>query len=76
MKRTTIYLDPDLEARLKLEAARQNRAMAEIIRDAIREKLDAGQRVRSNYGGAFASGRNDVADRAEELLSESRFGSD
>lgn len=75
MRRTTIYLDGDLEARLKLEAARQNRAMAEIIRDAIREKLDAGQRVRSRYGGAFASGRNDVADRAEELLSEGRFGS-
>jgi plasmid stability protein len=75
MRRTTIYLDPDLEARLKLEAARQNRAMAEIIRDAIREKLDAGQRVRSRYGGAFSSGRNDVADRAEELLSEGQFGS-
>jgi predicted transcriptional regulator len=75
MKRTTIYLDADLEARLKLEAARRQRPMAEVIREAIRDKLDASQRIRSRYGGAFASSRADLAEHAEEMLVETQFAS-
>jgi hypothetical protein len=32
MKRTSIYLDPDLEVLLKLEAMRSKRSMADILR--------------------------------------------
>jgi plasmid stability protein len=76
MKRTTIYLDPDLEARLKLESARRQRPMADLIREAIREKLDTSQRVGSPHSGAFSSRRNNTADRAEELLGDTNFGRD
>jgi predicted DNA-binding protein len=35
MKRTTIYLAPELEVLLKSEMLRQNRPMAEIVREAV-----------------------------------------
>ena len=35
MKRTTIYLEPELEVLLKLEMQRQKRPMAEIVREAV-----------------------------------------
>jgi plasmid stability protein len=63
-----------LEARLKVEAARLHRPMADLIREAIRQKLDTSEPLRSPHGGAFASGRADIADRAEELLAMTRFG--
>ena len=74
MKRTTIYLDPELEIQLKLEALRQKRPMAEVIREALREQLQKNARPRSDYGGAFDSGHADTAERAEELLGELGFG--
>lgn len=76
MKRTTIYLDADLDARLKLESARQRRPMAELIRDAIRDKLDSSAPTMSPHAGRFASGRGDVSARAEEILEETDFGLD
>lgn len=76
MKRTTIYLDPDLEARLKLESKRRKQPMAELIREAIAEKLHSTRRVGSPNGGRFSSGRADIADRQEELLRKASFGRD
>lgn len=73
MHRTTIYLDPDLEFQLKAEATRQGKPMAELIRDALREKFFAEPPARSPHAGRFSSGRSDVASRAEEILGES-FG--
>ena len=35
MKRTTIYLEPELEVLLKLEVLRQKRPMAELVREAL-----------------------------------------
>lgn len=76
MKRTTIYLDPELEILLKLEAMRLKQPMAEVIRKTLREKLTLRSRPRSRYAGAFDSGHTDTAERAEELLSELGFGED
>ncbi|MGH8924861.1 MAG: ribbon-helix-helix protein, CopG family [Acidimicrobiia bacterium] len=70
MNRTTIYLDSELEARLKQEVGRLGIPMAEYIRDSIAARLDQSQRRRSPYAGAFASGRSDTSDRAEQLLEE------
>lgn len=74
MKRTTIYLDPDLETRLQHEAMQLRKPMAEIIRQALREYLDKRTRELPPGEGAFDSGRTDTAERAEEVLSESGFG--
>ena len=74
MKRTTIYLDPELEVRLKLEVQRRKQPMATLVREAVEAYL-AGAPVAGPPGaGAFASGRRDTAQRAEAVLQESGFG--
>jgi len=74
MKRTTIYLEPELEAQLKAETLRSGRPMAEIIREAVREFLVRGRPAPPPGAGEFASGRADTADRTEQVLVETGFG--
>ena len=75
MKRTTIYFEPELEVLLKTEMLRQNRPMAEIVRDAVREYVAREPRKAPPGAGAFASGFADTAERADELLEETGYGS-
>lgn len=74
MRRTTIYLEPDLEVLLKLETRRQKRPMAELIREAVRAYVTRAPRKRPPGAGEFASGRADTAERADEVLAETGFG--
>ncbi len=74
MHRTTIYLDAELDMRLKAEARRLGRPAAEIIREAVREKLDAVMVPRSRHAGAFSSGRADTASNVDRALEETGFG--
>ncbi|HEX7183864.1 MAG TPA: CopG family transcriptional regulator [Thermoanaerobaculia bacterium] len=76
MKRTTIYLDPDLEVLLKLEAIRRKQPMAELLREALRSYLSSAPRKIPPGAGAFDSGHTDTASRAEEALGELGFGKD
>ena len=75
MRRTTIYLEPELEVRLKLEVLRQRRPMAELVREAIQAYLAREPRRIPPGAGGFASGRTDTAERAEEVLAATGFGS-
>jgi hypothetical protein len=74
MKRTTIYLDPELEVLLKLEMGRQKRPMAEIVREAVLAYVTREPRRAPPGAGAFASGHADTADRTEAVLDETGFG--
>lgn len=74
MKRTTIYLDPELEVLLKLEMLRQKRPMAEIVREAVQTYVTRERRAAPPGAGAFGSGRSDTADRAEDILTTTGFG--
>jgi hypothetical protein len=74
MKRTTIYLEPELEVLLKIEMQRQKRPMAEIVRDAVRAYVTRAPRASPPGAGAFASGHTDTAARAEGLLAQTGFG--
>ncbi len=74
MKRTTLYLESDLEIRLKLEAMRRKKPMAEVIREALRAYFEQEPKTMPPGGGAFSSGHGDTAERAEELLGETGFG--
>jgi hypothetical protein len=74
MKRTTIYLEPELEVLLKLEVLRQRRPMAEIVREAVHAYVTREPRKAPPGAGAFASGRPDTAERNEEILAETGFG--
>ncbi len=74
MKRTTIYLDPELEVLLKSEMLRQNRPMAEIVREAVEAYVTREPRKPPPGAGAFASGHEDTAERADAVLAGTRFG--
>jgi hypothetical protein len=74
MKRTTIYLEPDLEIRLQLEARLRRTHMAEIIREALREYLDKRLRGLPPGAGKFESDFKDTAENTEAVLAETGFG--
>ena len=74
MRRTTIYLEPELDVLLKREMRRQQRPMAELIRDAVRRYVGDAPTRRPPGAGAFASGTRHTAARAEEWLAKSGFG--
>lgn len=74
MRRTTIYLDSELEVLLKLEMRRQKRPMAEIVREAVQAYVSREPRRAPPGAGAFSSGRTDTAARAEEILAATGFG--
>jgi predicted transcriptional regulator len=70
MKRTTVKLPDDLDARLRHEAVRRGVTISEVTREAIETHLAArtGRRRRLLAAGAGRSGRSDVSERIEEIL--------
>jgi hypothetical protein len=74
MKRTTIYLEPELEVLLKTETLRQKRPMAEIVREAVYAYVTREPRQVPPGAGAFASGYEDTAERVDEVLGATGFG--
>lgn len=66
MKRTTVKLPDDLDARLRHEAARRGVTVSELTRQAIESHLVGGGKRR--LGAAGRSGRSDVSHRIEEIL--------
>jgi hypothetical protein len=74
MKRTTIYLEPEIEVLLKAETLRQKRPMAELVREAVESYLGRDPRPSPPGAGAFASGNRDTASRTDEALKETGFG--
>ena len=73
MKRTTIYLAPELELRLKQEVVRRGQPMAELVREAVEAYLSSDPVQGPPGAGAFASGKTDTAETAEALLAEPGF---
>ena len=74
MKRTTIYFEPELEALLKAETIRRNRPMAELVREAVREYIVRSSPAPPPGAGEFSSGKADTAERSEEILARTGFG--
>ena len=74
MKRTTIYLEPDLEVLLERETKRRGQPMAALIREAVRDFLTREPQVGPPGAGAFTSGRHDTADNVEKVLADTGFG--
>ncbi len=69
MDKTTLYLDGDDYRKLKRIAAREGRAPAALVRDAVAEYVVRhGGAPAAKSVGAFASGRGDLSERAEALL--------
>ena len=68
MKRTTVKLPDNLDARLRHEAERREVTIAEVTRTALEEHFDTGQRRRLGAAGTGRSGRSDISERIEEIL--------
>jgi predicted transcriptional regulator len=71
MKRTTLFIDPQLERELQALARRDGRPMAALVREAVAQYVAAARTAapaRHSFVAAGRSGRTDVADRHEELL--------
>jgi len=70
MKRTTVKLPDDLDARLRHEADRRGMTVSELTRASIEAFVGGGdQRRRFLATGAGRSGCSDVSERIEEILS-------
>lgn len=69
MRRTTVKLPDDLDARLRHEAERRGTTVSALTREAIETLLAVPHgRRRLLASGAGASGRDDVSERIEEIL--------
>ena len=68
MRRTTIKVPDDLDARMRHEAARRGLTISEWTREAIEAHLPGGRRRRLAAAGSGSSGRNDISERIEEIL--------
>jgi predicted transcriptional regulator len=73
VRRTTIKISDELDARLRHEAARQGVTISELTRSALQsylgaQPLPAGPRLRLLSAGAGRSGRSDISERIEEIL--------
>jgi len=69
MKRTTVKLPDELDSRLRHEAERRGMTISELTREAVEHHL-GGPGRRLGAAGAGRSGRADISERIEEILSE------
>jgi predicted DNA-binding protein len=67
MRRTTVKIPDELDARLRHEAARSGKTISEVTREAIEAHL-GGPRRRLIAAAAGRSGHSDTARRIEEIL--------
>lgn len=76
MRRTTVKLPDDLDARLRHEAERRGTTLSDLTREAIEAHL-GGKRPRRRLlaAGAGASGRSDISERIEQILAAEVAGS-
>lgn len=73
MKRTTVKLPDELDARLRHESQRRGRTVSELTREAIDQYLggsDQRGKRRLLAAAAGRSGYQDVSERIEEILAE------
>ena len=71
MRRTTVKLPEDLDARLRHEAKRRGTTVSALTREAVEAHLaTSSERRRLIAAGAGHSGRTDVSERIEEILRE------
>jgi hypothetical protein len=71
MKRTTVKISDELDARLRHEAARRGVTLSELTREALETHIGLRPPRRVLAGGTVGhSGQGDVARRIEEILAE------
>ncbi len=71
MKRTTIMLTDDLDARLRLEARRRGVSVAQVARDAIERELPSQPGGRLSFFAIGEGSPPDASERVEEFVVKS-----
>jgi predicted transcriptional regulator len=70
LKRTTIKISEELDAKLRHEAARRGVTISEVTREALESYLGRNGSRRLRAAAAGNSGRSDISERIEEILAE------
>lgn len=73
MKKTSIYIEPEVDVALTRRAAEQGTTKAEVIRQALRAATAGSVHVKPRARGVFA-GPKDLAATVDEQLRQSGFG--
>jgi predicted transcriptional regulator len=68
MKRTTVKISDELDARLRHEAKRRGTTVSDLTRQALEAYFPTGPRRKLGAAAAGASGRDDISVRIEEIL--------
>lgn len=68
MRRTTVKLPDELDARLRHAAQSRGVTIADVAREALTEHLGVEKRRRLGAASAGRSGRSDISARIEEIL--------
>lgn len=68
MRRTTVNLPDDLDAKLRREATRRGSTIADVTREAIEAHVGGGARRNLIAAKAARSGRRDTARHIEEII--------
>lgn len=69
MKRTTVMLPDEVEARVRLEARRRGVPIAEVVREAVERHLPAPEPGRPlSFFGVGEGGPADASDRVDEYV--------
>ncbi len=70
MKRTTVKLPEELDAKLRQEAKRRGMTVSELTREAIETHLNGRPRRVLRAAGAGRSGLGDASQRVDEIFGE------
>lgn len=73
MKKTSVYIEPEVDVALGRRAAAEGTTKAELIRQALREAAGRTVRVKPRARGVF-EGPSDLATRVDDHLTETGFG--
>ena len=69
MKRTTIFIDEEIEQEIKLIARQRGKKVSEIIREAIDDYLSKHRKHKKySFVGLGSSNRSDISENHEEEL--------
>jgi hypothetical protein len=71
MKRTTIMLPDDVDARLRLEARRRGQSIAQVVREAIERELPPPVDGRLGFFAIGDGSPTDASERVDELVGDS-----
>jgi predicted DNA-binding protein len=70
MKRTTIMLPEDVDARLRLEARRRGVSVAQVAREAIERELPPQPDGRLSFFAVGDGSPRDASERVDELVAD------